>query len=70
MALAMFDPPVSAVVHHIAVCAGDLGLDFGQIRHSVANGSPPLSCYFGAVLTGAKPWRWALPRYSGVMPRV
>ena len=35
-----------------AICAGGLGFDSraGQIGHSVANGSPPLRRFFGAVL--------------------
>ena len=38
---------VGAVVEDIAVCPGGLGFDFrsGQIKHSVANGSPPLQCF-------------------------
>ena len=42
----------SAVVKDVAVDAEGLGLNSqdGQIRHTVANGSPPLRRFFGAVL--------------------
>ena len=48
----IFDRPVSLVVKGTAVGAGGLGFNFraGQIGHSVANGSPPLRCFFRAVL--------------------
>ena len=39
---------VSSVVKHIAIGAGDLG--FGP---SIANCSPPVMCFFGAVLSQA-----------------
>ena len=44
--------PVVVVVGGIAISAEDVGFDYqvGQIRHSVANGSPPLLRVFGAVL--------------------
>ena len=47
----------SAVVNHIAIGAGGTAFDSqaGQIEHNVANGSPPLRRFFGAVL----PARWA-----------
>ena len=46
--------PVSSVVKLVAIGAEGLGFDSGadQIGHSVANGSPPLRCFFGAVLPG------------------
>ena len=39
-------------VQDIAIGSEGLGFNFraGQIGHSVANGSPPLRCFFGAVL--------------------
>ena len=38
---------------YIAMGTGCLGFDFraGQITHSLTNGSPPLRCFFGAVLS-------------------
>ena len=44
--------PVSSVFKHIAMGAGSLDFDSRavQIGYSVANGSPPLRCFFGAVL--------------------
>ena len=44
-------PAVSAVVQDIAVGAGSLGSNFwaGRIKRNVANGSPPLRRFFGAV---------------------
>ena len=43
---------VGAVMKNIAIGAGGLGFDScaGQIGHSVANGSPVLRHFFGAVL--------------------
>ena len=37
----------------MAIGAGGLGLysRAGQIGHSVANGSPPLRCFFGALMS-------------------
>ena len=45
--------PVSSVVKHMAFGAGDQGFDSraGQIEHSVANDSPPLRRFYGAVLS-------------------
>ena len=42
---------VSSVVKHIAIDAGGYGIDSwaGQIEHSVANSSPPLRYFCGAV---------------------
>ena len=53
--------PVGVVVRNIAISAGSLGFDFraGQIGHNVANGTPPLRCFFGAVLPRAKLRRWS-----------
>ena len=47
-----FEQPVCSVYKHIAIDVGGLGFDYrvGQIGHSVANGSPPLRRFFGAVL--------------------
>ena len=44
--------PVGVVVTYMAVDVGGLGFDSqaGQIGHSDGNGSPPLRCFFGAVL--------------------
>ena len=44
---------VSRGCSDIAIGAGDLGFDswIGQIGHSVANDSPPLQHFFGAVLS-------------------
>ena len=41
-----------AVVKHIAIGAEDLGFDSRdvQVGRTVTNGSPPLRCFFGAVL--------------------
>ena len=43
--------PVSSILL-IAIGVGGLGFDFqvAQIGRSVAYGSPPLQCFFGAVL--------------------
>ena len=45
---------VSSVVKHYAIGAGGLWFDFraGQLRHSVANDTPPQRHFFGAVLRG------------------
>ena len=42
---------VGLIGEHIFIRAGGLGFDFqvGQIGYSVANGLPPLRCFFGAV---------------------
>ena len=43
---------ISSVVKHIAIDSGGLGFGSraGQIGHSIANGSPLLRRFFGAVL--------------------
>ena len=47
------DRPLGVVAKDIVISAEGLGFDYraGQIGHSVANGSPPLRCLFGAVLS-------------------
>ena len=56
----------------IASCAEGLGSILGPFKlgRSVANHSPPLRRFFGAVLLGAKPWRRAPPLVTrfGVIP--
>ena len=49
--------PVAQLLKDIAVGAEGLWFDSraGQIGRSVANGSSPLRCFFGAVLRGAEP---------------
>ena len=44
--------PVSSAGNNTTIGAGGLGFHFrvGQIRQSVANGSPPLRRFFGAML--------------------
>ena len=53
--------PVSSVV--MSIDAGGLRFKsrIGQIGYSIANGSPPVRRFFGAVCTGVKPRRWAPP---------
>ena len=52
-------PTGFSVAKDIAIGAGGLGFDcrVGQIGPSVANGSPPLPCFFRAVCPAAKPRR-------------
>ena len=55
---------VGSVVEDTANVADGLGFDSraDQIKHSVANGSPPLQCFFGAILL--RRWPRKLPRHS------
>ena len=61
--------PIGALVMDSAT--GDLDSWVDQIGHSVASGSAPLRHFFGDVLPGAKPRRWAPPLVTrfGVIPR-
>ena len=65
---------IVAVLKDIAIGAGGCGIEFQtcQIGHSVANGSPPLRCFFGAVLSRRSTAEMDPPlvtRFS-VIPRV
>ena len=62
------------LIKDIGIGAVDLGFDYraGQIGYSVANGSPPLRRFFGAVLVRAELWRWTPPFVTrfGVILRI
>ena len=54
------------IAKDIAIVAGGLGFDYGasQIGHTVANGSPPLRRFFGAVCVAQTLNRGDRPLYS------
>ena len=69
---------VSLVAKDIAIGAGGLGFDFwaGQIGHRVANDSPPLRHFFGAVLPKTLSYgdgprhSWHASAYSASMMKI